>query len=108
MFRHPRLALVASVAFAALVVAGRPPLRSAAAAVAAYLIFAVGIAVLGAMARPVPEPPPEGELRKVRLTFRCDVCGAEVRMTAAPTDDPEPPRHCQDEMRLTATVDDAI
>ena len=29
-------------------------------------------------------------------------------MTMAPTEDPEPPRHCQDDMRLTATIDDAL
>ena len=54
-----------------------------------------------ACARPVPEPPPAGELRKVRLTYRCSICGTEVRMTAATTR-PEPPRHCQEDMDLVS------
>jgi hypothetical protein len=73
--------------------------------VVAYLIIAVGLAVLGGLAAPMPEPPPVGELRKVKLTYRCDVCGTELRITAAPTEDPEPPRHCMDEMRLVTPVD---
>ena len=69
-------------------------------------IARVGIGVLGGMARPVPEPPPPGELRKVKLVYRCSTCGTEVRMTAAVTEDPEPPRHCMDEMDLLTAVDD--
>jgi len=72
----------------------------------AVLFVRVGISMLGGMARPVPEPPPPGELRKVKLTYRCSVCGTEVRMTAAVDQDPEPPRHCMDEMDLLTPVDD--
>lgn len=72
------------------------------AAVMAFGIFWVGWAFLGTMARPIPPPPPPGELRQVRLLFRCSICGAEVRMTAAAEDDPEPPRHCQEDMELVA------
>jgi hypothetical protein len=79
-----------------------PAWPTAVAAVVAYLIIAIGLGMLGMLASPVPEPPPPGELRKVRLTYQCVVCGAEVRMTAAAEDDPEPPRHCMDEMRLVA------
>jgi len=73
---------------------------------AAVLFVRVGISMLGGMARPLPEPPPPGELRKVKLTYRCSVCGTEVRMTAAVDQDPEPPRHCMDEMDLLTPVDD--
>ena len=72
----------------------------------AVLFVRVGISMLGGMARPLPEPPPPGELRKVKLTYRCSVCGTEVRMTAAVDQDPEPPRHCMDEMDLLTPVDD--
>ncbi len=41
-----------------------------------------------------------GELRKVKLQYRCDVCGTEVRMTAANDQMPEPPRHCLEDMIL--------
>ncbi|MCB9374220.1 MAG: hypothetical protein H6518_15855, partial [Microthrixaceae bacterium] len=37
----------------------------------AYGIWRAGKAVLGSFARPVPEPPPAGELRKVKLQYRC-------------------------------------
>jgi hypothetical protein len=81
-------------------------LSVAVAAVTAWVILRLGVMMLGGLARPVPEPPPPGELRKVKLVYRCDICGAEVRMTVSPTDDPEPPRHCQDDMRLMTPVDD--
>ena len=61
--------------------------------------------MLGGLARPVPEPPPPGELRKVRLRYRCSICGTEVRMTAANDEVPEPPRHCQEDMDLVAPTD---
>jgi hypothetical protein len=62
----------------------------------------LGFFVLRAFARPVPEPPPPGQLRRVDLRYRCRVCGAEMRMTSAPEELPEPPRHCLDEMDLVA------
>lgn len=76
------------------------------AVVAGYIIFRLGVAMLGGMARPIPEPPPPGELRKVRLTYRCTICGTEVRMTSANEEMPAPPRHCMDEMELVTPVDD--
>jgi hypothetical protein len=69
------------------------------------LIFVAGVWVLRALARGEPPPPPAGELRKVKITYRCSICGAEVRMTAAPNEDPEPPRHCQEEMDLVTPID---
>lgn len=73
--------------------------------VAAWAIIAIGWAMLRGLARPLPEPPPAGELRKVKLQYRCSICGAEVRMTVAPNEDPDPPRHCQDEMDLVAPIE---
>jgi hypothetical protein len=66
------------------------------------VVMRVGIAILRALATPIPEPPPPGELRRVNLRYRCAVCGAEVRMTAAAEQQPVPPRHCMEEMELTA------
>ena len=72
----------------------------------AVLLFLViwrgGRAMLGGLVRPMPEAPPPGELRKVKITFRCAICGTEVRMTMANDEVPEPPRHCMDEMELVA------
>jgi hypothetical protein len=74
------------------------------AVMAGLLIWRVGITMLGGLARPVPEPPPAGELRKVKLLYRCSICGTELRMTAANDQVPEPPRHCQDDMDLVANL----
>jgi hypothetical protein len=76
------------------------------AAVVVGLLFKIGLAMLGGLAQPVPEPPPAGELRKVKLMYRCSICGTEVRMTTANDEMPDPPRHCMDEMDLVAPVDD--
>lgn len=66
----------------------------------AMILLRAGVAMLRSLATPPPEPPPPGELRKVKLIYRCEICGSEVRMTTAPEQDPEPPRHCMDEMTL--------
>jgi len=75
----------------------------------AVLIFVVvlgaGVAILRLLGRGQPQPPPAGEMRKVDLRYRCDICGAEMRMTLAGEEMPEPPRHCQDEMRLVTPVE---
>ncbi len=65
-------------------------------------ILRIGFFFLQQFATPPPPPPDPGTLRKVKLTFRCNVCGTEVRMTSATDEDPEPPRHCMDDMQLVA------
>jgi len=70
-----------------------------------YVIIRVGLAILRGMAAPIPEPPPAGELRKVKIQFRCPSCGTEVRMTVSTDQDPEPPRHCMQEMDLVAPIE---
>ena len=72
----------------------------------ALVLFRIGMAILRALSRPMPEPPPPGEMRKVNLRYRCSICGAEARLTLASDEDPDPPRHCQDEMQLVAPIDD--
>jgi hypothetical protein len=81
-------------------------LRVVVALIAAAVLIKIGFVMLGGLARPVPQPPPPGELRKVRLTFRCSICNTEVRMTAANDQMPEPPRHCMEDMDLVTPVDD--
>jgi hypothetical protein len=76
------------------------------AAVVVLVLFKVGFAMLGGLAQPVPEPPPAGELRKVKIMYRCTICGTEVRMTVANDQMPEPPRHCLEDMDLVTPVDD--
>ena len=71
--------------------------------VVAMVLLRMGLAVLRTLATPLPEPPPIGELRKVKLQYRCSLCGTEVRMTVATDESPDPPRHCMDDMELMAT-----
>jgi hypothetical protein len=80
-------------------------LKIALAVAVAMFIFRLGLAVLRMLATPIPEPPPAGELRKVKLQYRCSLCGTEVRMTVAPDEAPVPPRHCMDDMELQQTED---
>jgi hypothetical protein len=72
---------------------------------AVYLIFRLGLAVLKSFAQPVPEPPPPGEMRRVKLRYRCALCGMEIRVDRALSEDPEPPRHCMEEMELVAAAE---
>ena len=76
------------------------------AAGAVWVLFKIGFVMLGGLAQPVPEPPPPGELRKVKIMYRCTICGTEVRMTTANDQMPDAPRHCMDEMELVTPVDD--
>lgn len=71
--------------------------------VAAVVIIRLGVFVLRALATPAPEPV-EGEIRRVNLRYRCDICGAEVRMTKAGEELPPPPRHCLEDMSLMSPV----
>ena len=98
--RMRALTLLIVVTGVGLVVAGFPVGRVLIALLLMYVLLRVGFAAIGALARPIPEPPPPGELRKVKLLYRCSSCGAEMKMTLASDQDPAPPRHCADEMEL--------
>ncbi len=80
-------------------------IRVAIAVAVMMIILRVGIAMLRGLATPLPEPPPPGELRKVKLLYRCSICGTEVRMTTANDEVPEPPRHCLEDMDLVAPIE---
>ena len=73
--------------------------------IAAIGLLMIGVTVLRALATPPPEPPPAGELRQVKLVYRCELCGTEVRMTTATKESPDPPRHCMEDMELLPTDD---
>ena len=75
---------------------------------AGYLIFKIGYAMTRGIAMPIPHPPPDGELRRVNLRFRCPSCGTEIRMMKTDVVDPVPPRHCMDEMELVAVDGEAV
>jgi hypothetical protein len=69
----------------------------------AFVVMCAGIWLLRKLANPLPPPPPSGELRRVNLRYRCSLCGVELKMTAAPDEDPPPPRHCLEDMELTTS-----
>jgi hypothetical protein len=70
----------------------------------AFVVWKTGIALLRSLTTPLPPPPPAGEMRKVNVRYRCDVCGMELKLTMAPDEDPPPPKHCLEEMTLVAPV----
>lgn len=107
--RRQRLLLVALAVLGVLfLAAGFSVWRTGIALVAMFLLFRLGFTIVGAFARPVPEAPPPGELRRVRLSYRCAECGTELRMTLANDEVPDAPRHCTEPMELTATAEDAL
>jgi hypothetical protein len=61
-------------------------------------IYVIGASMLRKFKTVPPAEPDPDEVQPVHLKFRCAVCGAEVTMTAAQGDDPEPPRHCREDM----------
>jgi DNA-directed RNA polymerase subunit RPC12/RpoP len=77
-------------------------LRIAIAIVVAVVLYLLAVRVIRVMLRPPPPDEPDVSLlRPVDYRYRCMVCGAEVTMTAAPGDeDPDPPRHCKEDMVL--------
>lgn len=68
------------------------------------VLFRTGMAMLTALSAPPVAPPEPGELRKVNVRYRCDVCGVELRLTLAPDEDPPPPKHCLEEMIVVAPL----
>ncbi|MFZ1491547.1 MAG: hypothetical protein WAS51_16540 [Ilumatobacteraceae bacterium] len=70
-----------------------------------FVLWRVGVGLLRSMTQPLPQPPPAGEMRKVDVRYRCSVCGLELKMTLAAEEDPEPPRHCQEDMDLLTPIE---
>lgn len=101
----PTLVTLAVAGLVAWWITGASLLAVAVAVAAGWLILKVGFAVMSGLATPLPPPPPAGELRKVRLVYRCSLCGTEVRMTSANDEVPEAPRHCMEDMDLVTPVD---
>jgi hypothetical protein len=104
--KHPIVNGIAVLGAAAALLAGYGFGAALVAALGSWVILRVGVLMLGGLARPIPEAPPAGELRKVKIAYRCEICGTEVRMTVANDQMPEPPRHCLEDMELVAPVDD--
>lgn len=97
---------IAFISFALLWTTSIPITTIVPALILGALILRVGYFILQQLATPPPPPPDPGQLRKVKLTYRCSVCGTEVKMTVATNEDPEPPRHCMEDMDLVAPIHD--
>ncbi len=69
------------------------------------IVMKIGLVILRGLARPAPEPPPSGEMRRVSLKYRCPTCGVALKVTSAPDSDPPPPRHCMEEMQLMSPIE---
>jgi hypothetical protein len=70
--------------------------------VVALVVYVIGASMLRKFHVAPPEEPDPEDIKPVDLRFRCIVCGAQVTMTAAQDEDPEPPRHCREDMVLVA------
>ena len=55
------------------------------AVVASALIIRVGFKMLSGLGQPIAPPPEPGDMRKINLRYRCDICGAELKMVLAGT-----------------------
>lgn len=75
-------------------------LRVVGALAVGLVIYLVVVSMLRKFTMAPPAEPDPDDIKPVHLRFRCIVCGAEVTMTAAQDDDPEPPRHCREDMVL--------
>jgi len=64
----------------------------------AVTLYVIGAGMLRKFHSGPPAEPDPDDVKPVNLRFRCTVCGAEVTMTAAQGEDPEPPRHCREDM----------
>ena len=106
MRKHPVVLVIVVLGAVTLIALGNKPWPVFVTAVVAYTMFRIGMALLGGLARPIPEPPPAGELRKVKIAYRCSICGTEVRMTISPNEEPIAPRHCLEDMDMVTPVDD--
>jgi hypothetical protein len=103
--RRSTLVILVLAGVAAWLLTRASPMAVVVAVLAGWLMLKVGFAIMRSLATPLPPPPPPGELRKVRLTFRCSICGTEVRMTSANDEVPDPPRHCQEDMDFVTPVE---
>jgi hypothetical protein len=99
------VAVIAAATAVSMLVFGTGFWRTIVAVLIAGGVIRLGYGLISSLAQPVPEPPDPGELRKVKIMYRCSICGAEVRMTVAPQEDPEPPRHCLEDMELVVPIE---
>lgn len=73
--------------------------RIAIAVVAIVGIYLMGASILAKFKIAPPAEPDPDDVVPVDMRYRCSVCGAEVTMTAANSEQEiEAPRHCREDM----------
>lgn len=61
-------------------------------------IIAFTVWVIRMLLIPQPEDPDPDAVREVAVDYRCAICGMRLTITHAQDTDPEPPRHCREDM----------
>ena len=102
MSRIVSLLMVVAAILVATTIFDASIIKSTIAVLIVAVLVKLGWVMIGGLAAPIPDPAEAGQLRKVKLLYRCSVCGAEVKMTVAASEDPEPPRHHLEDMDLVA------
>lgn len=70
------------------------------------VIWRSGMWMLRMFGQAPPPPPPAGEMRRIKMNYRCSICGVEARITRAHSEEPEPPRHCMEDMEFVPGPED--
>jgi hypothetical protein len=61
-------------------------------------ILLVGRWAVKVLATPVPGEPDEDDVVEVSIDYRCTVCGLQLTVTQAQSEEISAPRHCREEM----------
>ncbi len=61
-------------------------------------IIAMTLWVVRLLLIPQPADPDPDAVKEVAVDYRCVVCGLRLTITHAQQDEPEPPRHCREDM----------
>ncbi len=72
-------------------------------ALVVYVVLRLGFGALRMLssAPPEREKAPVADVEPYDVRYRCEICGAEVRLTLMPDDEGfEAPRHCREDMVL--------
>ena len=68
-----------------------------AAAIGAVILVVAWRVIRYLASAPPPDPDPDDAV-EVAIDYRCTECGLRLTVTRARGDDPDPPRHCREDM----------
>ena len=61
-------------------------------------IIAVTLWIVRLLPIPQPDDPDPDSVKEIAVDYRCIVCGMRLTITHAQDENPEPPRHCREDM----------